>query len=295
MVRRSAGILLFMLYLLQPSAWGQTTLAWKFKPGERFFVETVNKQNQTVEAAGLPKQTQELTITTVNGFTVKSSGQDGAAVELQILSLDIKSTPALAIDPNLLAGLKGLTFTLTINPAGKITRMEGFDDVLKTAVPKGNLGTIQMMRTVFNEESMRQALAETFMFLPEKPVKKGDSWENTINVGLGPMGALDARNAYADEGPGDGGEKISVKQSISYSVPKGTVSLPFKITRADFKSTDGTGTILFNVEAGKLVRSESNVKMKGTITIEAASREVVTQLSLEQIVTVRLLDKEPGK
>jgi hypothetical protein len=285
----------FLLLALATPALAEETLAWKFKEKDGFYIETVNAQKQTIEAMGT-KHPQELDITAVNHFTVKKSDKDGTVLEEKIESINVKSTPPLPAEFGQLNSLKGSTLTITLDPSGKVSKLEGYEQMVRSVIPAGNDQFGQMIRAVMSEATLKQALSETFNFLPAKPVKKGDTWKRDNTVPLGPFGTFTTENTYTYQGPGKDGDEITVKPSVSYAPPKTAESiLPFKITKGDFKMGSAQGTIVFDNKAGKLVRQDLAFSVTGTLSIEAAGKEASLDLQLEQKVQVRLTDKPPSK
>jgi hypothetical protein len=291
---RAAGAALLVVFLASP-AFGVETLTWKFKEGESLYIETVNSQKQTVTLQG-NKQVQELNITSVNHFTIKKTDKDGTVLEQKIESIDLKSTPALPTELAKLNALKGSTLTLTLDATGKVTKLEGYDEMIRRVVPSANDPVGLMIRTVMSEQTLKQALNETFNLLPDKPVNKGDTWKRESGVPLGPFGTLTTENVFTYQGPGKEGDEITVKPAVSYAPPKTAESvLPFKIAKGELKIDSAQGTILFDNKAGKLVRQDLTFTIKGGLTIEANEKEIPLDLQLEQKIQTRLTDKPPAK
>jgi hypothetical protein len=288
MVRHSAAGAALLVLALTGSAFAEEALTWKFKEGETIYIETVNTQKQTVTTAG-KKQVQDLDITSVNRFTVKKTDKDGTVLEQKIESINLKSNPPLPTELSKLNALKGSTLTVTLDPTGKVTKLEGYEQMIRSAVPSANDPVGRMIQVVMSEQSVKQALNETFNFLPAKPANKGDTWKRESTVPLGPFGTITTENNYTYQGPGKDGDEIAVKPTVSYTPPKAAEStLPFQIAKGELKMDSAQGTIVFDNKAGKLVRQDLTFTVKGTLTIEAGGKETALELQLEQKIQTRL-------
>ncbi|WP_027340752.1 DUF6263 family protein [Halonatronum saccharophilum] len=79
--------------------------------------------------------------------------------------------------------LEGMEFKLVISNKGKIIDASGYGDLLKEILDDDNaVGLDAFMDDDFIESTWSEFLA----YLPQEPVKIGDSWDSTIEVG-GPM------------------------------------------------------------------------------------------------------------
>src|SRR5205807_404090 len=89
-------------------------------------------------------------------------------------------------------------------------------------------------------------------------------------LNMGPVGTYEAKYIYTYQGKEKGLAKIAVKAELKYVAPgkKDGGALPFKILNADLKSTKGGGTILFDLEKGRVVSSTLELSLEGTLKIE---------------------------
>jgi hypothetical protein len=294
MVRYTWLAVLVLVGLTVP-AQAQVKLEWKFKKGDKFWLETGTKLNQTIQVAGQEIK-QSMDNTTVNSYTIKDVTNDGVILEQKIESVKMSSTGRLSGADELAKKMKGTTFTLTLDKDGKITKFEGYDEFINRLAnddPKVAKGIKQML----SQDTLTKATQEAFGFLPSDPVKKGSTWKKSVTVPLGPLGNFKADNTYTLEGEVKEGQKIDVKAEISYSTPDENqdTGLGFKVTKGELKSEEGTGgTMIFDAKTGRLVKSDIKVKIKGSMTIEVSGNSATMDLEQEQTSTVRLLDKAPA-
>jgi hypothetical protein len=294
MARRAWLVALLVLGGLAVPAFGQVKLEWKFKEGDKFFVESTIAQKGTVTIQK-DKSEQDVVSTTVSSFTVQKPAGGNFVLEQKIEDVTVKTgSGAVAGSLATLAQkLKGATFKITLSPDGQITQFEGYNDALKK-VFGDNENALKFIRSTITEESLREAAGEVFVPLPKSAVSRGQTWSRTKKLLLGPLGSFEARNTYRYGGKDKEGDLITVTSELTYTPPaKAEAGLPFKITGGRIQSDRATGTIIFDAAAGRLVRSERNVHFKGPLTLEMGQAKNTMQTDLSQKVTVRLSDKRP--
>jgi hypothetical protein len=278
----------------------QSTLVWKFKDGETFFVEKVESIKQSADL--ITKQvTQESEITTVTQFHVTKVNADGATVEQKFVGAKLKGDLATnEALKKMMERLKGTTLTITLSKDGRLLKLEGYEEAIKK-LSDGKAEEAALVKSVLSEESIKTSLTETFGFLPEKEVKKGDAWTRGIKTPLGPFGFLQGDYEYTFKGkPEKAGDKelavdqIGVGAKLHFDFPKNAVVMgDLKVVRAEFKTESAAGTIDFDASAGKLVRSEVDMNVKGTLTLDNKGNGITVYLEYKTNAKTRLLDKNP--
>jgi hypothetical protein len=295
MVRRfSAGAVLLLLAAAAPAA-AQTTLQLKFKQGDKFYMEEVNTVRQTIDYMG--KQTSTIETTTVYGFTVQKADKDGTVLQQKIESMKVKTDGSgQTADMDKMGPLfKGTTFTITLDPSGRVTKFEGYEDMIKK-LGEGREMMARMLKSILNEEFMKQSAAQAFGYLPTNPVNEGDTWRREWFVPLGPLGTFKAEHTYKYEGHTDEGEKITFNSRMTYQPPKPDNQLPaFKIVKGDLTAENAKGTMLFDNKAGRLVRQQMDMGIKGTMTIDVLGKEETMALDQKQTSTIKVTEKNPEK
>src|SRR5262249_24469090 len=167
--------------------------------------------------------------------------------------------------------LVGATFKVTVNPKGEVTKFEGYDDLMKKLVGDDANGR-KVFQAIMPEEAFKRSAAEAFAFLPDQPVKTGAQWERKLETSLGPLGSFSTKRQYTYEGQEQADnktlEKITFTASTAYTPRKpGDTTFPFQVSKGDLKVEDLKGVIYFDAAAGRLVRSESSMKVRGNVTI----------------------------
>jgi hypothetical protein len=282
----------------------QVSLSWKFKEGEKFFVEKVETVKLSADSIGKPV-TQELETTSVISFRVVKVDGDKITLEQKYegarLKGEVSGNDAVK---KLMDRLKGVSLTINLDTAGKIVSINGYDEALKK-LGEGK-DKADGLENVFNQETIKVSLNEIFGFLPDKPVKKGDTWSHFTRMPLGPYGFLQGDYLFTFKGMDEKakdkvpqGLEIGLNGKLSFDFPKGGIVAPgIKVTQAEFKSPTQeqpsvSGTYWFNSDTGRLIRSEVNIDIKGTLTVEKQDTSLTVNLELKTNSKTRLLDKNP--
>jgi hypothetical protein len=289
-----------MLSFLPCLVRAEVQLSWKFKEGEMFFVEKVESLKQSAELIAKPI-TQESEITTVMAFRVIKVTGEAITLEQKFAGAKLKGD--LAANETLrkaLEKLKGTTLLVTLTPEGKLTNLEGYDEAIKK-LGNGKAGDLAAMKGILSEEAIKASLVETFGFLPAMAISKGDKWTREIKIPMGAFGFLQGDYEFSlvnkDEKTKekDGAtQQITVGAKLHFDYPKnGIVRGDLQVTRAEFKTESASGTISFDNSAGKLVSSNMDMSVKGTLTLDNKGTGLTVNLEFKTASKTRLLDKNP--
>lgn len=287
MLRQSwIGVVVFLAGLAGP-AHGQVKLEWKFKEGDKFYAQTVSNLKMSVDLAGLNKIGADMESTILSSYTVKKVTKDGTVLEHKVESVKVKSGDMLGASlGSFFEQLKGATFTVTLNPAGKVTKVEGYDEFAKDL--KGRA------KQLLTEDVIKQGENDAFVVLADKAVNKGDTWKDQRILELKMFGTLTIDQELKYQGKGKDGEEIGTSSTISkYTPPKEAALGGLEITKGEFKTDDAKGTVVFDAATGRLVRQQDKLKVKGTLTAKAQGAELMITLELEQSSKTEVMDKPP--
>ncbi|HEV3204228.1 MAG TPA: DUF6263 family protein, partial [Gemmataceae bacterium] len=193
--------------------------------------------------------------------------------------------------------LVGAEFTLTIDKDMKVSKIDGREEFLKK-LTNTNQTMEPLLKQILSEEALKQMADPAFAVIPGKPVKKGDTWEKPSKLNMGPIGSYESIYKFTYEGQDEKDKnlaKIKVETTLKYVPPaSGAASgLPFKIVSADLKSENASGTILFDKEKGRLVSTDSTLKLKGKLTIDISGMTSEVELNQEQTTKVKTSDTNP--
>jgi hypothetical protein len=279
-------------------AFGQTDIRWQLKEGTKFFVEEKTVLKQTLKFMGRAVK-QDLTFTRVYRFTVLKKDDDGTVLGQKIEAVRINSaTGASTTDAKLLKEMEGASFKLMLDKQMRVTRFEGYDDLIKKMMKNEEVG--KMIRALVPEETFSKPAEALFAFVPDKAVDKGDQWTRQWVRPLGPLGALATDNVFTFRGPARDEGKNVVRVDVAttkstYAPPQGATGLGFRVVKGDLKADKKktTGTIYFDTAKGRMIRSEKKVQIGGSITASAMGSTLTIGLEHDETVTTRVLDKNP--
>jgi hypothetical protein len=290
MVRHYGWVVVLAAGLAGPAQGQQVKLEWKFNQGDKFFLENVTTLKQTIEVMG-QKIPQESVNTTVSSFKVLKSTPSEVVLEQKIESLKMKG--GQGPQAQLAEQMVGTVFTLTLNTKGEVTKMAGYDELIKK-LSQNNEEVAKLLKSILTEDTMKQGIQEAFNFVPGKAVNKGDSWKRQMRLSMGPMGTFLVDMDYTFQGKVKDGEEVAFKGTYGYEAPKGGAGgLPFKVTKGEFKTEEAKGTLVFDGGTGRLVRHEFKAKLNGTMTIAVGAQEASMELKQETDTKIRILKEMP--
>jgi hypothetical protein len=283
-------------------------LKWKFKEGQKFYQEisTVTKQEMTFSSQKIT-QTQSQTFYfswLPESFDKKDKTWkvkqkiEGVKLEIEIggQKITYDSTKDTTTSNPLSDFFKQLVdseFTLTIGEDMKIKKIGGKDKFIEK-LTKANNQMEPLLKEILSDEAFKQMADPTFAALPDQPVAKGATWDRETTLNMGPIGKYRIKNTYTYDGPDkDKNEVISVKSTLTYTKPDPGKAgqLPFKIENADLKSKKGTGKIVFDPKAGRVVSSTMDLDIGGNLDISIGGMTTKVELTQNQKTTVKTSDK----
>ncbi len=310
--RRSALALLVVLGLTLPAFGQKATLKWKFEKDKSFFQTMTTNATQTMTVTGTPlvqKQSQ----TFYFKWTPKEEKDGKVTLEQEIIGVKVdidiggskvsydSTSPDNTANPlnEFFKALIGSKFTLTLDTAkGVVEKVEGNKEFIDK-LAKQNPQMKQLLDKILNEKSLKEMAEPTFAPISGKEVEKGKPTREplTTKLDLGPMGTYETTYTYTYEGPNakDKMEKIGVKTDLKYLPPddKASAGMPFKIKEAKLEPSDATGSIDFDPAKGRIVKSETSVKIKGKLKIEIGGQTTEVDLSQDQNTKIQTDDKNP--
>jgi len=143
------------------------------------------------------------------------------------------------------------------------------------------------------QDVVAQMAEPHFAFVPRQPVRRGDTWLQSSDLGLGSIGSFRMESKLTYDGRAAGLHRILIDHNMKYLPAKGDASLPFTIKSADYKSSSGKGEMLFDAARGRLVSSTASTTLDGAITIEVGGMETKVTLHSTQSMRIRVTDANP--
>jgi hypothetical protein len=313
--RSRFAVAVLLVVGLGAPAFGQDTvdLKWKFEKGKTFYQEITTDTKQDMKVMGMNiAQNQKQTF--IFSWTPEQQNDDkswvikqkieGVKVDIQIggnpMSFDsTKDTGAANPLADFFKSLVGAEFKMTVSPDMKVTKIEGRDEFLKKLV-QSSPQMQPLLNQILSDEALKQMADPAFAVIPNKPVKKGDTWERQTTLSMGPVGSYVSTHKYTFVGMDEKDKnlaKIKVDTSLKYTPPTAgaTAGLPFQIASANLESKEATGTVLFDIARGRVSSSIMNLKLDGTIDINIGGMTSQVKLEQTQSTTMKTSDENPVK
>ena len=145
------------------------------------------------------------------------------------------------------------------------------DNQLKSVkLPEGEFEKLsEVAQSHFNPESLKKAVEQAMAYLPDGPVKKGDTWERSSESNLGSGQVMSFRTKYEYQGTveqdGETLDKITGKAfDVNFAI-NGNPML--KVTKSELKVINSESTYLFNREKGYAASQSSKIQIAGPLTL----------------------------
>lgn len=316
MLQSRSFIALLVLAGFAMTAPAQDTLdlKWKFEKGKVFYQEVTTKTEQKIKVMGMDvAQNQEQTF--IFSWTPeKQDDKDKSWVVKQKIeglkmNIDIggqkitydstKETNTANPLSDFFKALVGAEFTLTISADGRVTDIKGKDEFVKKLV-QVNPQMEPLLKQILSDDALKQMADPAFAVVPDKPKKKGESWERKSTLNIGPIGSYDNTYKYTLEGTDEKDKnlaKIKVQTTLKYIPPVDTATqqLPFKVKNAKLETKDATGEVIFDIAKGRVVSSKMSQNLSGTLSIDVGGMTTDVELTQSQTTTVKTTEENPIK
>jgi hypothetical protein len=291
MIRKPIFLALPVLFFLPIPAPAQVTLAWKFEEGETLYIENIEIQKMSLDF--MEKKTKQETVTTtVSSLKVQKNTALGTILDITIERMKTKIDGKEAKDDAKTAEkIKGSVFTITLNPAGKITKLLGYEEYIKK-LADGDEAKEKLARMRFSEEALKKSLEDSFNFLPGRPVNKRESWKQDAVVPMGLFGSFKVVKTFSYQGKGDAGDTIAFTSAMTYMPPTGEGAV-VKVIKGSLKAEQGKGSFLFDAAKGRLIKGGNHVVIKGAMTVEIMNMQQNMELLVDLSTSIRILTKNP--
>ena len=112
-------------------------------------------------------------------------------------------------------------------------------------------------------------------------------------MALGPLGNVETKSDFKLDGVKDDVATISMKGDMSFTASDADAGLPFKISKADLKAENFSGTHKFNMKTGRITNSKIEMEMAGDMTIEVGGMTVEAKMKQKMTTTGVVTDKNP--
>jgi Family of unknown function (DUF6263) len=189
--------------------------------------------------------------------------------------------------------LMAQTLTFTINPDDmKVTDIKGREEFIKS-LSETNPAIKTLLDTIMSKEALEKMAEPTWWAVPQK-TNKGDSWNKTSTLNLGPIGTYDTAFKFTYDGPKDKLDVVKIEAELKYSAPpKDKGGLPFTIKDATLSGKSTSGEALFDRAKGRIASSTLAMKLDGVLNIEVGNMATEIKLNQEQTSRTKTFDELP--
>jgi hypothetical protein len=204
---------------------------------------------------------------------------------------DTSSMIGTAVTP-LLERLTGSEYEVQINPRGQVVEVKGFAELVAD-LAKDNPLTSQFAGggTAAGAKFSEQ---DAFLVVGEDPVKPGDQWERPFEHDIPGIGKAKGKVICVVEGYDKVGDRKTVRIGVTTDL-----SLEINIDAGGAKvtgtisTTQSTGTVHFDPQAGCVVSSKNTMSLSGKLTAEAGGVTFTIDSQQDQTTSNELLETLP--
>jgi len=190
-----------------------------------------------------------------------------------------------------LAALLGQGFTITVTPAGHVTKVEGVEAVVERMLkqldlPEGpsKVALQKKFKSEFGDQAMKGMMEQMMAIYPDKPVAVGDSWQQKV-VASGGFPII-LRNTWTLKSRKGGVALLEVKSKIESNpdakpMDMGVMSIKYQL------SGDQEGTTELDEATGWTLRGKLVQKLAGKLQLQGAPagmKDTSWPISCESVV-----------
>lgn len=312
--RRWGVVLGVVVGLLHAAAYAEdgTTLKYKLAKGDKLIYRTKSEMKQTQTIMGMALE-NDMTNEGVSSYTVEAVDEKGNfqlsvkgerlkvkakfgalgefAFDSQSSERDKSSVIGAAVTP-LFERLSGAVYQATLSPEGEVVEVKGYADLLRDLV-ENNPITAQFAGGG-SDDVAKEGLREMFPRVSKDAVKPGDTWEVPHEIAMPKLGKMKGKSSFRYVGPDKVGDRQTAKievttdSSMDLDIDMDGTKVTGKIS-----TNSATGTLQFDVAAGRVISNQSTVSMGGTLNVNVNGMDIPIQNEQTMKSAVELLEKLP--
>jgi hypothetical protein len=261
-----------------------------FKEGETFWVEQVESAKQSFTGLGRSGEMSDFRRLIIS-ITVTRITQNNVRGLLKIEDVKVKTDngKTKAAD-DLLLKLLGAEINVELSLDGNLKKVWG-EPLNRLALDDENA---KIFAQLAKKQGLIDALENPAGVLPERPVRKGFSWNREMTVSAGPVGTLTFVDEITYRGRSDKRAAFSnriILKTWSPSEEPVRDGLP-KALRCDLKG-GGNGNLIVDVERGCLSTNALFTWLQGTLIFDVRGVETPVEYRQEISTETRIHYKNP--
>jgi hypothetical protein len=187
----------------------------------------------------------------------------------------------------------GEAITMVVAPNGKVGKIDGLSRVaekVKAATPGAGAPGMNT-DSFFSEDAQRSAIEQSFAWMPEKPVRPGDTWKNEFKI-PSPLGSQVNTMVNTLKGQetvgGNNVARIATTGTIKPTGEPGTMG-PMTVTMGEGKST---GETLFDTKLGRVRKSTGTMTQPLSMRMSGPDgTDIAIQAVQKTTSTMELIEK----
>lgn len=258
-------------------------LSLKMEKGDVKRVKNIIKQDISQEVMGMQQEmTQNTTLFYQYKVTEKNAGNMTVEVlyervqmyqenQAGVVEYDSDNPPEVLPDAAVgYAAIVGKSFTIEITSKGKVTKVNGIDEMINDMIEEMELDAQnreqvkELMKNQFGEEAMRGTMENMMAIYPDEKVGINDTWDREFTNTM--MIPIQVNNHYKLTDIQSNNVLIDVNSEINSIEGDDTFEVAGMVMKYDLKGTQ-SGKITVDRETGWTNDSEIKQKMNGTITV----------------------------
>lgn len=278
----------------------QVNIELKYHEGTSSTVQLETKTNQTLTLAGMDLDTKSSTFMIMEKTIGKRAADGSLKVEEKIKSLqtEIALPQGLSVqfdssNPDKKADIPQLEPMMEVLRAALrlpvTTELDSKNKITNVSLPEGEYDKLpEAAKERFKPETVKKTAEQFTYFLPDGPVKKGDTWERSSETNLGSGQVLSLRTKYEYAGTIEkDGKTLDKITSQALEVGLTVNDNPMlQITNCDLKVLESTGTFLVDRELGTALSKASKIRIAGPLTLVINSMELPGKVDLTMVENV---------
>ena len=205
---------------------------------------------------------------------------------------DTTSAVGAAVTP-VLERLTGSEYEVFVSSRGAVLDVKGYIELIGDLV-KDNAAAQQIPGAGGGKAGAQIAEQQHFVVLSDKPVSPGDQWEVPFDIDMPGLGKVKGKVVYVYEANDKVGDRKTVRIGVASDV-----SIELKIDAGGAKvtgtlsSSSASGSVQFDPETGRVLKSKRSISMSGNLTVEAGGMTIPVETQTDESNTAELLEKLP--
>ena len=288
-----SGLAVAIVLIGATRAMAEVTLELKFPEESKATLQSELSVDQTLTLSGQDIVTKSSTFA-VSTSSVGKRADDGSLavtdrVDVFQSELNINGTKVQfdSANPDKKADVPRLEPVLDIYRAIiKFPITKTFDaknKLIAAKLPEGEFEKLgDLAKEQFDPEKLKKATEQVLAFLPDGPVKEGETWERSTESNLGSGQVMSFRTKYEYKGTIEqDGRTLDKIEGKAFEVSLAINGNPMlQLTKSDLKIKESASTILFDREKGHVVSRVSKVRIDGPLTLTINGMELPGKVDL---------------